>query len=340
MRTQADGNVRPISADDAVEFLSCFKLHKHILIAVSGGPDSVALMVLAQRWKTDLGRHAPKISVATVDHGLRHGSREEADGVSRLARSMRLSHATLTWHGVKPKSGIQEAARAARYELLFVHARDIGADAIALAHHADDQAETVLLRLASGSGLAGLAAMKHSVIRGNIVILRPFLSVPSARLRKTLDEANIPYVIDPSNNNPAYARVRLRHARAILEKGGLTRERLVTLANRMNRADDALRQIAAAADRRYRIPSDSCRIFAPQLFDEPREIVIRVLQNAISSIGRGDELILQRLEQHVDSLVVARTDIRPRKLTIGGAILALSGAGILTISAEMPRRKV
>jgi tRNA(Ile)-lysidine synthase len=340
MMRLADGNARSVSAEEAAEFFSCFKAHNHILLAVSGGPDSIALMVLAQRWKKASGRAAPKISVATVDHGLRKEARREAEGVARLGRSLRLPHVTLTWSGAKPKSGVQEKARSARYELLVSHAREICADAIAVAHHADDQAETVLLRLAAGSGLSGLAAMKKNTVRDGIAILRPFLTLPSARLRETLVEAHIPFIDDPSNDDSAYARIRMRQARATLEQDGLTRERLVTLSNRMDRADEALRQIATAADRRHRMPSDSGRIYAPPLFAEPFEIIIRVIQDAISSVGRDDEPNLQRLEHHVGTLLSARSEAKPCKLTIGGVILSLSAHGIFKIQAETLRRKV
>ena len=135
--------------------------HRAVVLAVSGGPDSTALALLAKQWRTVHPR-GPKLFIATVDHGLRASSVEEAKAVKRLSRRLRLPHETLVWSGEKPGSGIQEAARLARYALLADHARAKGASAIAVAHTLDDQAETVLFRLARGSGLAGLSAMRRA----------------------------------------------------------------------------------------------------------------------------------------------------------------------------------
>ena len=128
------------------------------MLAVSGGPDSTALMVLAARWRKAL-KGKPALLAVTVDHGLRAAAKREAAAVGRLARKLGIAHRTLRWTGVKPKSGLQEAARAARYRLLADAARKAKAAHILTAHTRDDQAETVLIRMSRGSGLSGLAAM-------------------------------------------------------------------------------------------------------------------------------------------------------------------------------------
>ena len=121
-----------------------------LVLAVSGGPDSLALMMLAAKWRENGG--ADSLSVATVDHGLREGSKAEAEQVGEWAAALGLPHAILPWRGEKPARAIQEKAREARYALLFAHAKALGAEAVATAHHADDQWETLLFRLARGSG--------------------------------------------------------------------------------------------------------------------------------------------------------------------------------------------
>jgi tRNA(Ile)-lysidine synthase len=235
---------------------------------------------------------------------------------------------------------LQEKARAARYDLLLAYARTIKADAIAFAHHKDDQAETVLMRLASGSGLSGLAGMKPTSHRDGHFILRPFLNVPSARLRATLDARGIVYVDDPSNSNVMFARVRLRQSYAILEAEGLSVERLKTLSDRMARADDALRLMTEKAALQYVIPFETGRIYSPALLDEPSEIILRVLQGAIAEVGTGADPVLNRLESRILDLCCARSSGKPLKLTLGGAILSLSADGRLKILPEPPRRKV
>jgi tRNA(Ile)-lysidine synthase len=131
-----------------------------LLLAVSGGPDSTALMLLAARW-AKARKGAPKLVAVTVDHGLRKEAAREAQAVARLARTLGIAHRTLRWRGKKPKTGLQQAARLARYRLLAEAARQCGARHILTAHTLDDQAETVVIRLARGSGLTGLAAMQR-----------------------------------------------------------------------------------------------------------------------------------------------------------------------------------
>lgn len=340
MKRASVGQSRPITAQEAGETLSSFKSYNHILLAVSGGPDSVALMVLARDWAKSQGRHASKFSVATVDHGLRKEARDEAALVARHAKSLRMPHMTLSWHGPKPKTGLQEKARTARYALLIAHARAINADAIAFAHHKDDQAETVLMRLASGSGLSGLTGMKTITHRDGVMILRPLLEVSSSRLRATLDARGIAYVDDPSNSNVVFARVRLRQSHAVLEAEGLTTERLKTFSDRMARADEALSFIANKAGRKYEMPFEMGQVFAPGLFNEPSEIILRVLQTAILQIGTGGDPMLHRLENCILELSRARSSGKTLKLTLGGTILSLSADGRLKILPESRRRKV
>ena len=136
-----------------------------LLLAVSGGSDSTALLVIAARWAKDLKKRrqrAPKLLAVTVDHGLRPEAKREAAAVKRLARELGIAHRTLSWRGTKPKTGLQEMARIARYRLLAEAATRAGYEHILTAHTLDDQAETVLFRLARGSGLTGLAGMAHA----------------------------------------------------------------------------------------------------------------------------------------------------------------------------------
>ena len=148
----------PVSVSEAAALLADLSEAPILVLAVSGGPDSTALMWLAARWRARRTQ-GPKLIAVTIDHGLRKESAREALAVKRLARKLGVEHRTLRWTGRKPKTGIQEAARAARYRLLADAARKAGARHILTAHTLDDQAETVLFRLARGSGVAGLRGM-------------------------------------------------------------------------------------------------------------------------------------------------------------------------------------
>ena len=207
-RTRKRGALLAPAAEDA----------KRALLAVSGGPDSVALMrLLARLSRAGLDC---EVEVATVDHGLRPGSRQEAERVRAWAMDCGFPHHLLSWEGAKPKTRIQEKARAARYELLAAKAREIGAGVLITAHTQDDQAETVLMRLAHGSGLAGLAGMRMRSKRDGIVLARPFLGTPKARLVATCEANGWPYVADPSNADPALRPGALAQARRRARRRG------------------------------------------------------------------------------------------------------------------------
>ncbi len=161
-----------VSVQEAQSLFNDLADSRALVLAVSGGPDSTALMLLAARW-AKARKKSPRLIAVTVDHGLRTESAREAAAVRRQAAKLGIEHRTLRWTGRKPKTGLQEAAREARYRLLGEAAREAGASCILTAHTLDDQAETVLIRLTRGSGLTGLAAMQR------VTPLGPALGAPS-----------------------------------------------------------------------------------------------------------------------------------------------------------------
>src|SRR3954463_4868349 len=179
MRTDKEHS--PISASAAKRLFADWKSAPAIVLAVSGGPDSIALMWLAARWRRTLAR-GPRLVAVTVDHGLRAEAAREARDFKRLARSLDLPHRTLRWTGAKPATGLPAAARDARYRLLAQAARATGATHVLTAPTEDDQAETLLMRMSRGSGIAGLAAMARQTQREGVVLARPLLQIPKARL--------------------------------------------------------------------------------------------------------------------------------------------------------------
>lgn len=204
-----------------------------VAVAVSGGPDSTALLHLADRWARY--RTAPLL-VLTVDHGLRPESGDEAAAVGALARRLGCSHRILRWDGAKPATGLQAAARDARLSLLTQACHDAGVATLLLAHHRDDQAETLLHRIDRDTGPEGLAAMAAEGWWDGIRLVRPLLSVPKDRLIATCKAAGLAFAEDPSNADPRFARVRLRHLRPELDAAGLTTDRLCRLATAMGKA--------------------------------------------------------------------------------------------------------
>jgi tRNA(Ile)-lysidine synthase len=309
--------------------------HDALLLAVSGGPDSVALMLLAAEWSQ---RAAKRIEIATVDHGLRAEAAQEALRVGEWARALGFPHHILRWEGEKPATRIQERAREARYGLLCDCARAIGASAIVTAHHADDQAETILFRLTRGSGVAGLAGMASASRLDGLALLRPLLGLRKRTLEALCAAQGRAFLRDPSNENPAYARVRLRRLSALLEEQGLGVEALLRLGMRAARAEEALE--AAAAQAAAALPTERdeqfFKVAADPLRGLPREILQRVIAAEIERIGASAPR-LERLERMCERLAEALLLGASFKATLGGAAITL-GRDALTIRPEPPRQ--
>jgi len=196
----------------ALTALAFFETRPFLAVAVSGGPDSLALAILADRWARE--RHG-EICAVTVDHRLRPESGDEIRRLHGWLAARAIRHEILTWSAHKPATGIQEAARAARYQLLAEWCREHGCLHLLTAHQREDQAETHLIRRSASSGADGLAGM--SVIREFVDcrILRPLLGVAKARLVALLDAERQPFITDPSNRDPTFERSWLRGTGAV-----------------------------------------------------------------------------------------------------------------------------
>jgi tRNA(Ile)-lysidine synthase len=243
-----------IAADDADRAFECLRTFSTIVLAVSGGPDSLALLYLVADWIKRLCVDGPQVYVVTVDHGLRPSSGQEAQFVAAHATALKFPHTTLAWDGPKPASGIPNAARIARYRLLEGYARTLAPGnrvAVVTAHHEDDQAETLFMRLARGGGVAALAAMPFGRALDNlsdepIQLVRPVLGFSKQRLMATLTARNVPWIDDPTNFNPGLERTR---ARAALASSGLGASALAMTARRMREAADGLAYAEAALEK-------------------------------------------------------------------------------------------
>lgn len=309
------------------------------MIAVSGGPDSMALLALAARWRASLKR-GPELIAVTIDHKLRPEAVKEANAVKRHAREIGVKHRTLRWTGPKPRTRLQDAARNARYRLLAAEAARSGARKVLTAHTLDDQAETVLIRLARGSGLSGLAAMARENEMFGVCVVRPLLDLPKARLMATLSRFGVIYADDPSNRDPRFTRARIRALMPRLASEGLTPERLALLAQRIRRSEAALQAaVSQAADSLAWSPAaDGRRIEfgAAEFHHLPDEIALRLLSRAIAQVGDEGPVELGKLERLF-------TELRPEgaagpiRRTLAGAIVSLKGSR-LTVERAPPRR--
>jgi tRNA(Ile)-lysidine synthase len=266
---------------------------RSLVVAVSGGPDSMAAMLLVARWcKTVVP--PPQVIVATVDHGLRSGSADEARWVGQQASRLGLAHTTLKWEGAKPATGKQVAARNARYALLVGLAASLPPPAaIVLAHHLDDQAETFLMRLARGSGVDGLSAMLpvRDLGPSGIVAVRPFLEIEKARLVATLQAHGMGWCDDPSNADTQFERVRLRQALSVAGDLGLTPRSIAESARRLGRARAALdRSTQDFIDRAVDCHMGAYASLPADAYDAaPAEIRLRLVQRLAARFGGAGE---------------------------------------------------
>lgn len=246
-------------------------------LAVSGGPDSLALLLLAAEARPG------RVLAATVDHGLRPAARAEAEQVAAICRARDIPHAVLT---VRVEGSVQASARAARYDALGHWCDEWGLRWLATAHHADDQAETMLMRLARGAGLSGLAGVRRRrPLRQSLTLIRPLLEWRKQELVAIVAAAGLEPASDPSNSDPAFDRT---HARKLMEDADwLEPVRLATSAANLADAEEAIdwtvEQLAAE-----RIRGDT---LDPSAL--PSELVRRLLLRLLSRSGvhpRGPEL--------------------------------------------------
>lgn len=294
---------------------------RRVLLAVSGGSDSLALLQIAAH-----SRDIATFVAATVDHGLRPESAEEAKWVARQCAGAGLEHVTLRWAGDKPTVALQEEARRARYRLLAGEAEARGCDALMTAHTADDQAETVFMRLARGSGARGLGGMAPaSLIAAGVgapmLLLRPLLSVPRQRLREDLIAAGKRWIDDPSNDDPRFERIRIRGLLAALEAQSLlTREALLTTSTRLRAAADRVEAADRLAFDRHEGVLHALgfvRLRASPAI--PAGLVARLIR----AVGAGDHS-----PSEPDAARALAAALATGVSTLGGAMLKASGEGL------------
>lgn len=302
-------------------------------VAVSGGRDSMALALLADAWARARGG---QVVALTVDHALRPESAAEAAQVAVWMAARGIPHETLVWTGDKPAAGIQEAARGARHRLLAGACRRRGLLHLCLAHQRDDQAETLLFRLAHGSGPDGLAGMSPLRHADDVRLLRPLLDVPRAVLTATCLRFGQAWIDDPGNTAPRYARGRLRAAEDARAALGLGDAILADTARRSAAARASLEGAAAAALARHaQLLPEGYALIDPAFLHLDGEVRRRMLTPLLVAVGgqshppRWDE---------ADRLTARLADLAPgRSATLAGCAIRRLGGGRLLLTREEGR---
>lgn len=297
-----------------------------VVVAVSGGSDSLALLLLAHAWALprDITLHA-----VTIDHGLRPEAAAEAAFVASLCDGLDIDHTTLAWEGVKPAAGVPEAARKARYALIEDFALEIGGDLVLTGHTADDQAETVWMRLqretagsSLGRGLAGMA--RQSLLPGGTLMARPLLGVSRRRLREYLASFPQSWVEDPSNHDVAYERVRVRR---MLEGRPDLRTRMLGLSAVMGSWRAVLASDTAE------LLGHLARLHAGHVFRfdlqvalaAPRPVLVHATQVLLAAAGGSDRLA-QRAK--VEAMLSALASGESTRATLAGCVVEREGPAL------------
>ena len=298
-----------------------------IALAVSGGADSMAMLALAA------AAHPGRVVAATFDHRLRAGSADEAAMVARACAALAVPHRTLASLDAIAGSSIQMRARAARYAALTAWTAQQGAAVLLTAHHADDQAETLLMRLNRGAGVAGLAAIRAWRFDGGVAVLRPLLGWRRAELRAVAQAAQMPFVNDPSNDDPRHDRTRMRAL--LTATPALDPVRLAASAAWLAEAEAVLARLAERLwEERWHGPD---RPFA--VAQEERELRRRLVRRAIIAVRESAAIVLPafddstNVEPLLDALEAGRGAVQ------GGVKVAATPAG-WRFSVAPPRRSV
>jgi tRNA(Ile)-lysidine synthase len=308
-----------------------------VAVAVSGGPDSMALLHLADRWRRqrlERRQAVPNFTILTVNHGLRPEAADECRLATAAAERLGYPSQLLAWPGERPQTGLQEWARELRYQLLATacHARGLGV--LMTGHHLDDQAETFLMRLSRGSGVDGLSAMAPESRRLGLTLLRPLLDVPKRMLVGELEQHGIAYAKDPSNADPRYERARLRQREGELKKLGLSAEMIGLSSKRLRQARHALEETRDTflARNAQISPYGSARVDQLALSDAPFDIAVRALARILRICGGGREAPnLARLETLTENL---RADFDTGRTLAGCRLIAKAESWLVVREAS------
>jgi tRNA(Ile)-lysidine synthase len=255
-----------------------------IVVAVSGGADSLALTLLANEY-AKLKRHA--IEAVTVDHGLRPESKAEAATVFGILSAQNISHHTLVWNHEESLNRKHERARAARYQLLIDFCKKYENPVLMTAHHAQDQAETILMRFLKGSGPAGFQAIQAVRHEDDVPIIRPLLGIVPSDLREYLNEQGITWIEDPSNTDAHYERTRVRQLVQHIKDLGWDENGIITSAAKIYSLHQSLENLTSGYAEDFVMNTSPLTVDQPIFFNCPLQIQQEWLRSAIWTIGEA-----------------------------------------------------
>ena len=294
-----------------------FRLNEDFIVAVSGGPDSLALCFLSKIYS--IKKHL-KVKYLHVDHKLRNNSTNEAKYVKLLLKKLHTNLEILTWVGKKPKSNIQSIARDKRYKLLINKAKKIKINNILLGHHRDDLLENFFIRILRGSGLNGIVSFDQKTSQKNINLIRPLLKFSKVDLEYITNKVFKKYVEDPSNLNLQFKRVKIRNFIRNLEMEGLDKDKFNLTIKNLQFANESIKNFVDKNLKENSIVSNDKKtvILSKNFFYQTEEVVFRSFTKLIKIIGKKYYPVRGK---KVDNLIDKIKNDDLSKATLGNCVI-------------------
>ena len=298
-------------------FEKSLKINENFIVAVSGGPDSLALAFLSKIYSI---KNNLKSLFVIVDHKLRNESTIEAKNVKKFLKKFNINSEILTWVGRKPSKNIQSIARKKRYELLFSSCKKFKISNICLGHHQDDLLENFIIRILRGSGLKGLVSLGKKNKINNINILRPLIDIKKEDLIFVSNYVFNFYVKDPSNENEKFQRIRIRKLLLNLEKEGLDRKKFISTINNLKYSEEVIQFYVNENLKKnsFFLVNKNKSILNTEFFSQPHEIILRSLSDLIKKIGKNHYPVRGKKIEKLMNEIKQKSSL---KLTLGGCIL-------------------
>ena len=299
------------------KFESDLKINENFIVAVSGGPDSLALSFLSKIYSI---KKNLKVKYIHIDHKLRYNSTKEAKFLKLLIKKLNSNLEILTWVGKKPKSNIQSIARDKRYELLIKKSKKLKINNILLGHHKDDLIENFFIRILRGSGLNGIVSLDQNTNHQNINLFRPLLKFSKKNLENITKKVFKNYFEDPSNKNDKYKRVKIRNFIKNLELEGLDKDKFNLTIKNLKFANDSIKYfVEKNLEENSKTQNNNKLVFLNKnFFDQPEEVVFRSLTKVIKKVG---ENYYPARGKKVDKLINQIKNENSFKTTLGNCII-------------------
>ncbi len=267
------------------KFAKSISINENFIVAVSGGPDSLALAFLSKIYSIQKNL---RVKFYIIDHKLRSESTNEAKYVKKILNKFQINAEILFWQGIKPKSNIQSVARTKRFELLISKCKKLGVSYILLGHHQEDLIENFFIRILRGSGLKGLISLSKKTKLQNVTILRPLINQKKEDLVFISKKVYDFYVKDPTNNDEKFQRVRIRKLLNGLKNDGLDQKKFIKTIENLKKSNDVVNYYVTKNLENNSFFSHKKKhlILNDKFFKQPHEIVFRSLSDSLKFVSK------------------------------------------------------